>query len=98
MMIKNNGVDIDSQGIMSVFFTDEKIISMSIDIVDNKVSKELLKQAPKDYADELVKLIDSINDNVMVNVRMMNSDRDDDAYWREYDDIICKIQKYFVVY
>lgn len=64
-MIKNKGVDIDDIGILSVFFVDGKIVSMSIDIVDGQVSTAMLSNAPTKYATPLYQLIDNINKYVI---------------------------------
>lgn len=67
MNIKENGIDIDDAGIMSVFFEDEKIVSMSIDADnDGLISSKMLSTAPTKYANSLYALINNINKFVII--------------------------------
>ena len=67
MNIKKHGIDIDDTGIISVFFEDEKIVSMSIDADDDGlISSDMLQNAPVEYAAPLYELINNINKFVII--------------------------------
>lgn len=82
MNIKKNGIDIDDAGIMSVFFEDEKIVSMSIDIdLDGLMSTVMLANAPFPYELPLYRLVHAINHEVLIRYpSYVSMDCDSDSY------------------
>lgn len=82
MNIKKNGIDIDDAGIMSVFFEDEKIVSMSIDIdLDGLMSTVMLANAPFPYELPLYRLVHDINNSVLsTNTKYVSMDCDSESY------------------
>ena len=81
MNIKKNGIDIDDAGIMSVFFDDGKIVSMSIDIVDGLMSTVMLANAPFEYELPLYRLVHDINNSVLsTNTKYVSTDCNSESY------------------
>jgi len=80
---KNNGIEVDDIGIISFFFTDNKILSMSINIIDNKISTDMLHQAHADYSGILHAVIDKLNSEVLsVMVEDCNLENNADDYYQ----------------
>ena len=82
MNIKENGIDIDDAGIISVFFDDEKIVSFSIDIdLDGLMSTDMLTNAPTEYELPLYKLVHDINKSVLLtNTKYVSMDCNSESY------------------
>lgn len=77
MQVQVKSIDVDDSGILSIFYSDGKIISIPICLEDNIMSSELIHLAPPIYTASLYKIIDTIN-NYVLSTMTVDIESDDD--------------------